>query len=70
MEGILTEFTVSPGVFLSALGVLVFAFGGILLGRLADLERAGKRFFWTEQSVPGPEQRTFLPDEVALRRAA
>jgi hypothetical protein len=70
MEAILTEITVSSGVLLSALAALVLAFGGILLGYLADQEKAGKRFFWTESSVPGPELRTFLPKEVEMRHAA
>ncbi|MFI5179917.1 MAG: hypothetical protein ACHQPI_00820 [Thermoanaerobaculia bacterium] len=70
MEGILTEIIITPGVFLSAVALLAFAFGGILLGYLSDLEKAGKRFFWTESTVPGPELRTFLPKEVEMRRAA
>lgn len=70
MEGILTELIITPGVYLSAVALLALAFGGILLGYLADQEKAGKRFFWTESTLPGPELRTFLPKEVAMRHAA
>jgi len=49
---------------------LVFVLEGILLGRLADLEKAGKRFFWTESSPAETELSNFLPREVSLRRAA
>lgn len=70
MEGILAEFTVGPGVFLAALALLVIAVEGILLGSLADKEKAGKRFFWTESSPAEPELADFLPEEVRLRRAA
>ena len=70
MEGIITEITVGQGVFLAALALLVFAVEGILLGSLADKEKAGKRFFWTESSPSDSELANFLPREVGLRRAA
>jgi len=70
MEGILTEITVGSEVFLAALSLLVLVVGGILLGRLADEEKAGKRFFWTEASPAEPELADFLPKDVGLRRAA
>ena len=70
MEGIITDFAASPGVVVSYVGLLAFVLGGILLGRLADLEKAGKRFFWTESSPAEAELSNFLPKEVALRRAA
>ena len=70
MEGIITDFAVSPGVVVSTVALLVFVLEGILLGRLADLEKAGKRFFWTESSPAEAELSNFLPKEVALRRAA
>lgn len=70
MEGILTEITVGPGVFLAALALLVTAVEGILLGSLADKEKAGKSFFWTESSPAEPELANFLPKEAGLRRAA
>ena len=72
MEGILIDnLVVNSGVFLSALVVLLFAIGGVLVGYLSDVEKAGKRFFWTESSPPEAELRDFLPPEVAgLHRAA
>ncbi|MFI5179915.1 MAG: hypothetical protein ACHQPI_00810 [Thermoanaerobaculia bacterium] len=70
MEAILPELEIGLGVCLSALALVVLAFGGILMGHLADLEKAGKRFFWTESPVPGPELRTFLPREVEILHAA
>ncbi len=70
MEGILTEITVGPGVLLAALALLVMAVEGILLGSLADKEKAGKRFFWTESSSPESELANFLPGDVGMRRAA
>jgi hypothetical protein len=70
MEGILTELTIGPGVLMAALALLVFALEGILLGSLADKEKAGKRFFWTESSPSEPEQVSFLPSNVGMRRAA
>jgi hypothetical protein len=69
MEAINPELIVGTGVFLSALAILVLAFGGILLGHLADQEKAGKRFFWTESSPSEPELAIFLPKEVAMHRA-
>lgn len=71
MEAILTDYLVlGSGVFLSALVLLLLAIGGVLLGYLADEEKAGKRFFWTESSPPEAELRDFLPREVAVRHAA
>lgn len=70
MEGIFAEFEVSLGACLTALGIVVLAFGGILMGHLADLEKAGKRFFWTESPVPGPELKAFLPRDVEVPHAA
>jgi hypothetical protein len=69
MEGILTEYVVlGSGVFLSALALLVLVFGGVLLGRLADEERTGKRFFWAEW--PLPESEPDVPAELDVMRAA
>jgi Na+-transporting methylmalonyl-CoA/oxaloacetate decarboxylase gamma subunit len=69
MEGILSEITVGAGVFLSVLTLLVFVIGGVLLGRLAEEEKAGKRFFWAEWPLPEAEPR--VPREYeALRIAA
>lgn len=70
MEGIITDFAVGSGVVVSTVALLVFVLEGILLGRLADQERAGKRFFWTESSPAESELASFLPKEVGLRRAA
>lgn len=70
MEGIITDFAVGSGVVVSTVALLVFVLEGILLGRLADQEEAGKRFFWTESSPAEPELANFLPKEVGLRRAA
>jgi uncharacterized membrane protein len=69
MEAILVDYLVlESGVFLSALVLLLLAIGGVVLGYLADQEKAGKRFFWTESSLPEAELRDFLPREV-LRAA-
>ncbi len=68
MEGITTAFTVSSGVFLSALALLVLVVGGILLGRLSDEEKRGKRFTWAEW--PLPESETGIPGTGSARRAA
>ncbi len=70
MEAILPELTVSPGVFISALALLVFAFGGVLLGYLADEQKAGKRFFWSDAPLPEPELKEFLPKGVGHVKAA
>ena len=70
MEGILLELENGMGVSVTALAIVVLAFGGILMGHLADMEKAGKRFFWTESPVPGPELRTFLPRDVEIPHAA
>lgn len=69
MEGILTETVVlGSGVFLSALALLVLVFEGVLLARLADEERTGKRFFWAEW--PLPESEPHVPAELDVMRAA
>lgn len=70
MEGIITDFAASPGVVVATVAAFVFVLAGILLGRLADLEKAGKRFFWTESSPSETELSNFLPKDVSLRRAA
>ncbi len=67
MEGITTAFTVSTGVFLSALALLVLVVGGILLGRLSDEEKRGKRFYWAEWPLPESETGT---SGTSARRAA
>ncbi len=68
MEAILPELVVGTGVFISALVLLVFAFGGIVLGHLADQQRIGKRYFWTDASLPEPELAPFLPKGVGVVR--
>lgn len=68
MEGMLTEYVVSSGVLLSALALLVLVFGGALLGRLAEEERRGKRFFWAEW--PLPESEPHVPAQRDAMRAA
>ncbi len=70
MEGIITDLAVGPGVVVATVAVLAFVLEGILLGRLADLEKAGKRFFWTESSPAEPELANFLPKQVTMPRAA
>ncbi len=70
MEGIFAELEIGLGTSVTALAFLVLAFGGILMGHLADLQKAGKRFFWTEAPVPGPDLRAFLPKELQLLKAA
>jgi hypothetical protein len=69
MEAILSNYLVlESGAFLGALAALVLVVGGILLGRLADEERTGKRFFWAEWPLPGTEPK--VPEERAVRHAA
>lgn len=68
MEGILSEITVGAGVFLSALALLVLVIGGVLLGRLSQEERNGRRFFWAEWPLPEAEPR-ISGESQALRAA-
>ena len=68
MEGILSEITVGAGVFLSALALLVLVIGGVLLGRLSEEEKTGRRFFWAEW--PLPESEPSVPREREALRAA
>lgn len=70
MEAILPELIVGTGVLFSALVLLLFAFGALVMGHLADQQKAGKRFFWTESSLPEAELGTFLPKGVGVRQAA
>jgi hypothetical protein len=68
MEAILADYLVlESGAFLGALAALVLVIGGVLLGRLADAERTGKRFFWAEWPLPGAEPQ--IPEEDARRAA-
>lgn len=57
-------------ITLSVLVLLLFAIGGVLVSHLADKEKAGKQFFWTESSPPEAELRAFLPREVTVLHAA
>ena len=68
MEAILPELTVGMGVCISALVLVVLAFGGILLRHLADEQKAGKRFFWSDSPLPEPELKPFLPKGVGIVR--
>lgn len=71
MEAILADYLVlESGVFLSAFVLFLLAIGGVVLGYLADQEKAGKRFFWTESSLPEAELRAFLPRGVGVLHAA
>lgn len=71
MEGILLDFVMpGSGVFLSAIVLLLLAFGGVMMGYIADQQKAGKRFFWVESSLPEPELGDFLPKGVGVGRAA
>jgi hypothetical protein len=56
-------------ISLTALGVLLVAIAWILVSHLADKERAGKRFFWTEASLPEAELKDFLPKGVGVAQA-
>jgi hypothetical protein len=67
MEGILSEITVEAGVLLSALSLLAFVIGGILLGHLSEEERKGRRFFWAEW--PLLESVEAFEEEQARRAA-
>jgi hypothetical protein len=68
MEAILSEITVGAGVFLSALSLLVLVIGGVLLGRLSEEEKSGRRFFWAEWPLPEAEPR--VPAESQALKAA
>ncbi|MCM3878404.1 MAG: hypothetical protein NEA02_18545 [Thermoanaerobaculia bacterium] len=71
MEAILENYlALESGVFLSALVLLLFAIGGVVLGHVADQQKAGKRFFWTESSPPEAELRDFLPKGVEVLHTA
>ena len=70
MEAILPELTVGVGVFISALVLLVLAFGSVLLGHFADEQKIGKRFFWSDSPLPEPELKPFLPKGVGIVRTA
>ncbi len=70
MEAILPELSVGMGVFISALVLLVFAFGGCVLGHVADQQKIGKRFFWTDSPLPEPELAPFLPKGAGNVRTA
>jgi hypothetical protein len=70
VEGIiLDDLVIGSGALMSGIVLLVLALGSILMGYLADQEKAGKRFFWTDTSLPEPELRTFLPKDVGIRHA-
>ncbi len=56
-------------IFLSVLVLLLFVIGGFLVNHLADQEKAGKRFFWTESSLLEAELRDFLPRGVGRLHA-
>ena len=51
-------------ISLIVLGLLLFAIGGVFVSHLADEQKAGRQFFWTESSPPEAELRVFLPREV------
>jgi len=71
VEGILLDnLVIGAGALLSGIALLVLAFGWILVGYLSDQEKAGKRFFWVEASLPEPELGEFLPKGVGIRHAA
>jgi hypothetical protein len=56
MVAILSDYLLAEsGAFLGALALLVLVLGDVLLGRLADEEKTGKRFFWAEWPLPGAE---------------
>ncbi|MGZ5488570.1 MAG: hypothetical protein ACXWF4_08565 [Candidatus Aminicenantales bacterium] len=57
-------------ITLSILVLLLFAIGGVLVSHLADEQRVGRQFFWTESSPPEAELRAFLPREVTVLHAA
>ena len=68
MEGIVLDVVVAEsGVFLSGIVLLLFGFAAILMGYIADQQRAGKRFFWTGVSSPEPALGTFLPKGVGVK---
>jgi len=70
VEGIiLDDLVIGSGALLSGIVLLVLALGWIVMGYLADQEKAGKRFFWTDSSLPEPELGTFLPKDVGIRHA-
>lgn len=71
MEGILFDTAVfsSPIAFLCGVAILAVAVAAILLGSMADAERAGRTLYWAEW--PLPESGTEVPPKVEkVRRAA
>lgn len=64
--GILSEIAVGAGVSFNAFVLLVLAIGGVLLGRLADEEKTGKRFLWAEWPLPELEPRVPKEDRELL----
>lgn len=69
MEGILLDLgtAVSPWPFMGALAALALAAGTILLGYMAEEEKAGRRLFWAEWPLPEREE---APGEEEYRMAA
>jgi hypothetical protein len=57
-------------ISLTILAVLLIAIAWVLVSHLADKEKIGKRFFWTEVSLPEAELRDFLPKGVGAPHAA
>ncbi|HEU5250854.1 MAG TPA: hypothetical protein VFW15_12780 [Thermoanaerobaculia bacterium] len=69
MEAILSDdLLLESGAFVGALALLVLVLGSVLLGRLADREKTGKRFFWAEWPFPGAEPG--VTEERGISRAA
>jgi hypothetical protein len=69
MEAMLADYLVlESGAFLGALAALILVIGGVLLGRLADKETPGKRFFWAEWPLPGAEPQAL--EESDTRQVA
>lgn len=69
MEGTLIQYVASAGDLLTGITLLVLVFGGVLLGRLAEDEKMGKRFFWAEWPLPESEPSSASEELDALRAA-
>lgn len=70
MEGIVLEVEAlgTPWVLIGVIASWAVVVGAILLGRMADGERAGRRFLWAEGPFYKPRGQKSAEEE--LRKAA
>ncbi len=70
MEGIADFLVIGTGAYLGVVALLVLVVGGMLLGRLAEEEEAGKRFYWAEWPLPESDSHVTPPGEHKVPHAA